>query len=229
MSMNGLNKITDKILAEAHEEADRVLAEARQACDTITADAAIRADEIRERLFDDAEIRAAKMIAEAKSFVASKKQDRLLEVKSRLVNEAFERTRENYLQYDVEKYSELLGGLLCAAVLEQAKAEKRLRSESGDDHASETDPYEVSMNRRDLDRFGKNTVEHAVKKLSGKLSQATLARIVLCEQPEQIDGGLILRCANVELDYSLSHLFDELKQKLASDVYHALFDARWQR
>ena len=38
MATNGLNKITDRILAQAKEEADRILAEAEADCEKIRAD-----------------------------------------------------------------------------------------------------------------------------------------------------------------------------------------------
>ena len=46
MAINGLNKITGKILSEAQAKADKILADAQAECDRINAEYAERADKI---------------------------------------------------------------------------------------------------------------------------------------------------------------------------------------
>ena len=53
--MNGLDRITDRILAEAQERADRILADAEAERDRITADYTARAEQIRTTLSAEAE------------------------------------------------------------------------------------------------------------------------------------------------------------------------------
>ena len=50
MATNGIDRITDKILADAQAKADRILADAQAECDSIKADYDNRAQAIRDQL-----------------------------------------------------------------------------------------------------------------------------------------------------------------------------------
>ena len=82
MSMNGLERITEKILAEAREEADRILSSAEAECARIREEYTARADEIRTRLSSEAERAGTDMIAQAKATAATQKRNALLQCKS---------------------------------------------------------------------------------------------------------------------------------------------------
>ena len=228
MSLNGLEKITDKILADANERAARILADAEAQSEAITAEYQARANAIKEELFEAAEREGMGQVSRAKATVATAKRNLLLATKSELIDDVFDSALDGTKKLADENYTDLLVGLLCAAMLEELEAEEKSRLYDELD-AEAPESYEVLLNERDRDRVGKAVVEGARKKLEGKADAKKLSRLTLSKQTVAIDGGLILRCGDVEANCSFSLLFAQLRQELEGDVSRALFDARGQR
>lgn len=226
MSLNGLEKITGRILSDAEEKANAILAEAAAECERISAEYAARAEQIRATLTAEAEAQSVERISRIKSAAATAKRNSLMQTKSELIDGVFASALEQTLQLETEKYATLLTGLLCAALLEQAESEATNLALYGKEETGAPDAYEVLMNQRDKDRCGKAVIDGAKARLSGKVSAAQLAKLRLCERPVAIDGGLILRCGSVEANCSLSLLFASLREDLEADVMHALFQVK---
>ena len=216
MSMNGLERITEKILAEAREEADRILSSAEAECARIREEYAARADEIRARLSAEAERVGTDMIAQAKATAATQKRNLVLETQSQLIDEVFEIALAQVSGQEGEKYVETLAGLLSAA-------EEISRTLYGEEDAMAPERYEILMSARDLDRYGEAVLDAVRKKLGAKLEAQTLNKLVLSRQTLSTNGGLVLRCGNIEANCSLSLLFAQLREELESEVSHALF------
>jgi V/A-type H+-transporting ATPase subunit E len=224
--MNGLDKITERILAEAQAEADKILSEAQAECDRISADYAARAEQIRSTLTEEAMRDAREYIMRAKSTAATNKRNLLLQTRGALLDEVFASTLEQIHGMEAEKYAEILVGLLCAAFTEQLEAERLALRLSSEDESVEPESYEVVMNLRDRDRIGVSVLAAAKKRLSAKADPAKLNKLVLSSKTAGIDGGLILRCGDVETNCSLSLIFAELREKLEAEVGRALFEVK---
>ena len=226
MAINGLNKITDKILSEAQAKADKILADAQAECDRINAEYAERAEKIRSEISTEAEKGGMEYVARIRSTAATTKRNLLLQTKSDLIDGVFESVLEQTRNLELAKYNEILIGLLSAALLEQIDAEETSLSLYGEEEAMAPDAYEVLFNQRDRDRCGKLVIEGVQKHLSGKVSAEKLARLTLATQVANIDGGLVLRCGNIESNCSLSILFAQLREGLESEVARTLFDVK---
>ncbi len=226
MAINGLNKITDKILSEAQAKADKILADARAECDRINAEYAERAEKIRSEISTEAEKGGMEYVARIRSAAATSKRNLLLQTKSDLIDGVFESVLEQTRNLELAKYNEILIGLLAAALLEQIESEETSRTLYGEEEALAPDAYEVLFNQRDRDRCGKLVIEGVQKHLSGKVSADKLSRLTLAAQTVSIDGGLILRCGSVESNCSLSILFAQLREGLEAEVARTLFETR---
>ena len=226
MAINGLNKITDKILSEAQAKADKILADAQAECDRINAEYAERAEKIRSDISAEAEKGGMEYVARIRSTAATSKRNLLLQTKSDLIDGVFTGVLEQTRNLELEKYNEILIGLLSAALLEQLEAEDISRNLYGEEDAMAPECYEVILNQRDRDRCGKAVVEGAQKHLSGKVAAEKLNLLTLSGQTVAIDGGLILRCGSVESNCSFSLLFAQLRESLESEVARTLFEAR---
>lgn len=226
MALNGLDKITDKIMAEARAEADEILAQAQAECDRISAEYEAKAEQIRKEVSDHAEKVGTDWVTRAKSSAGTQKRNRILSVQSELLNAVFDDTLEEMRDLDVEKYTSLLIGLLTAAMIEQIEAEYTSRTLYGEEDAMQPTSYEVLMNTRDRDRCGEAVLNGTRRKLMGKIPAERLACLTLGARPVEIGGGLILRCGDVESNCSLDMLFAQLRQELEAEVSHALFDVR---
>ena len=230
MSVNGLEKITEKILADARERAAAILAQAEADCREITADYAARADGIRERLSSDAERRGEDMVARARSAAAMKKRNLLLEQRSDLIDGVFVSAAEWVRSLQDEPYAELLAGLLASSVLELTETETKNLALYGDEteESDVAELLELLLNKKDRDRVGAAVLEIAKKKLSGKVAPERLQTLVLAKDTADIDGGVILRAGDVEFNCSFAMLFSLLKRELEADVSRALFAPRGQ-
>ena len=223
MSMNGLERITEKILAEAREEAARILSSAEAESARIREEYTARADEIRARLSAEAERTGTDMIAEAKATAATKKRNLLLETQSRMIDEVFELALAQVSGQEGEKYVEILAGLLSAAVLEQVEAEEISRTLYGEEDAMAPDSYEILLSARDREPYGEAVLAAVRKKLTARVEKEKLDKLVLSKQTLSANGGLVLRCGNIEANCSLSLLFAQLREELEAEVSHALF------
>ena len=223
--MNGLEKITDKILAEAQEKADKILADADAECARLTAEYDARAAGIREKLSAEAERAGMDYVSRAKATATNAKRNLLLQTKSDLIDEVFDSALEGTKKLTNDHYVELLAGLLAAAMLEQLESEENDKALYGEE-SEVPEAYEVLLNQKDRDRVGALVIETAKKKLTGKTSGEKLSRLCLSSKTVAIDGGLILRFGAVEANCSLSLLFAQLREELEGEVSHALFDAR---
>ncbi|MBQ9773319.1 MAG: hypothetical protein IJW30_01490 [Clostridia bacterium] len=228
MSLNGLEKITDKIMAQAQERADKILADAAAQCEQISATYAGRAEAIKESLSADAERVGMDHVSRAKATATNAKRNLLLQTKSDLIDEVFDGALDGTKKLANETYIDLLAGLLAAAMLEQLETEQENLTLYGEDEAEAPEAYEVLMNQRDREKLGKSVIEAAQKKMNGKAPAEKLARLCLSDKAVGIDGGLILRFGAVESNCSLSLLFAQLRQELEGEVSRALFDPRTQ-
>ena len=226
MAINGLNKITDKILSEAQAKADKILADAEAECDRINAEYAERAEKIRSDISTEAEKGGMEYVARIRSTAATSKRNLLLQTKSDLIDGVFASVLEQTRTLELDKYNEILVGLLSAALLEQIESEEISRTLYGEEEALAPECYEVIFNQRDRDRSGKTVVEGVQNHLSGKVAPEKLARLTLSSQSANIDGGLILRCGSVESNCSLSILFAQLREGLESEIARTLFEAK---
>lgn len=226
MAMNGLEKITDKILAEAGAESQKILAEAEEECARIRATYAEKALAIRLRVADEAEREGIDLVSRSKNGAATQKRNALLRVRGELVDETFDMTLMALRSQSDEKYTEMLTGLLCAAFLEQMEAEITGRTLYGEEDAIAPERYEVLFNSSDRDRYGAAVLAGARLRLAAKVDAEKLEMLTLSDQTVNIDGGLILRCGEVESNCSLSLLFADLRRELEAEVSRAPFDLK---
>ena len=226
MSVNGLEKITDKILADARERAQEILSRAEAESAEITKAYEVRADEIRERLSADAERRGEDMVSRGRSAAAMKKRNLLLEQRSQLIDGVFTSAKDWVLSLSAEQYAELLAGLLASALYELISANARNQAMYGEE-SDEAESYEVLLNKKDRDAVGESVIALTKKKLQGKVDVEAIEKLSL-GKPVAIDGGVILCAGEVEFNCSLSMLFSQLKRELEAEVNEALFAPRGQ-
>ena len=224
MSVNGLERMTERILAEARERREAILADARATCEEISAESTRRAEELRRRLAQEAEDAASAIIAEARSSAAAKRQELLQARRSALTGEVFARVLSEVASMEREKYTELLGGLLAAAIYDFCRTEAENRALYGDEEEGEDAPFEVVLNKKDRDACGAAVLDAARKKLAGKVPEEALASLRLSSQVKKMQGGLILCHGPVECNCSFEMLFAELRRELESEVSRTLFD-----
>ena len=220
--MNGLDKITDRILTDAKDKARRILEEAQNDCRQAAQDYADKADAIRDRIATRTMQEGEALIARARSSAAMTRRDILIATKAKLLNEAFEAAKAQICDTDYGKYRELLVALLSCALLEQAQNEQT-SLELGDE-IEEFEVFEVLMTKADKERFGTAVLEGARKVTERRIGSARTEKLRLSEEDADIEGGLILRYGNVETNCSISALLAGMRRELEPKISAILFD-----
>jgi len=196
--MNGIEKITGRISADAQQEIDQISAaaeaEAREITaryeaqskreyDEILARGKVRAQEREERLASVARLEAKKLV---------------LAAKQEMLDKAFEYAHNELLELPEQDYVKLLSGLAAAA------------SRSGRE--------QVILSQKDRTRFGKQVVTAANEKLGPNAS------LTLSEESRPVKGGLILSDGKVEVNCTFETLIRLQKGKIAGEVAKILFE-----
>lgn len=222
--MTGLSKITDKILDEARREAEAKLAEADAECGRISGEYAKKAKNITEAANAAAKGEATEIAQRAHSGERTLKKNALLRVQSEMIDRAFEVAKKEVDELEGEARLELTTGLMCAALLAEYDAEKERKALYGEDEEeSEPRVYEVMLNPRDREKMGTALINNFKRRTVGKEMGDLPERVRLSDDTVNINGGLVLRCGNVEINNSTEAIFSYIRPRLEAEVAKILF------
>lgn len=219
--MTGVEKITDRIAADAAKEAQATLGAAEVECRKLAEEYGNRTIGERDRVAERAQAEGQRMIERAKSTADMNHRAVLLAAKSALIDEVYEKARAKILDTDFGKYRELLTALLVSALLELAQSEEASAA-LGD----ETEPYdriEVLFNHDDREKYGAAVVTEVRRRNERRIGTARLEKLCLSENTAAIDGGLVIRYGNIETNCSLSVLLAEMRRETEGKVASILF------
>lgn len=221
--MTGLDKIIDRILADAKENARMILEAAQKDCRACAEAHAARAEVLRQEIIDKAEAECEAIVASAKSTAATTARDIILTKRAALIDHAFEEAKKELLDTEFDKYSELLTALLTSALIEEARTADATAAYG--DEATEFDTYEVIFNARDRAAYGEAVVENARRAVVRHIGAERAEKLMLSDKTANIDGGLILRFGNIEANCSLAMLMTQMRKDLEQKIAKTLFQA----
>ena len=198
--MNGINKITDRIAAEAEAEASAVLAQAEEAAAAVRADFAAQAKELGESMLRQGteEIEQKVQRADRSSRLEAKKD--ILSLKQELVAQAYRRAMEKILALPEADYIAFLA------------------REAG--NAALTGQEEILLNQADHDRVGEK-VAAAANALAAK--RGLPGELKLSDKTRPINGGVVLRQGDIEVNCTLDSLLELSRGSLDAEVARILF------
>ena len=193
--MNGIEKITQRITAEAQAEIDRVLGEARAEAEKITAKYQAQADSEAAEL--DAKNKKAAAEREERLAGTAQMEARkaALAAKQEMVEKAYELALKKLCSLPEEKYVDVLAKLLS--------------------QASATGKEEVIFSAKDRSKAGKAAVE--------KVNKDGKKQLTLSGETRSIPGGFILRSEKVEVNCAFDTLVRLQKADTAGEVVNKLF------
>ena len=193
--MNGIERITQRISADAQAGIDQALGEARAEAEKILAKYRAQADAEAA----DLDARNQKAAAEREERLAGTAQmearKAALAAKQEMVEKAYELALKKLCSLPEEKYAAVLAELLI--------------------QASSTGKEEVIFSDKDRRKVGKAAVEQA-NKAGGK-------KLTLSGETRSIPGGFILRSGSVEVNCAFDTLVRLQKAETAGDVVKELF------
>ena len=220
--MTGLSRITDKILEEARRDAAQRLAEADAECKRISEEYAEKAKNITEASNAAAKSEATEIAIRTRATEKTMQKNIMLELQSEMIDRAFETAKKEIRELDGEARLELLTGLLCAALWSEYEAEQQ-RADIYGDGDGEQRIYEILLEKRDRDKLGEALLTSFKRKIVGKDMGDLPDRVRLSDDVANIDGGLVLRVGNVEINNSVDAIFSYLRPRLEAEVARILF------
>lgn len=198
--MNGIDKITARIQAEADAENAKALDGAEQEAAAALEEYKRAADAEYASLMADAEASAASQKEQLISAARLEVNKQLLAQKQELLAEAFDKAAAELRAMPTEQYLSLLTKLAVAA--------------------SRTGREEIILNAADRAAYGEQTVAGANAALTAAGREAQLT---LSADTYDMDGGLVLKDGRIEVNCSLASLIENRREELSVEVARILF------
>ena len=222
--MNGIEKITEKIIAEARAQAAVITESAREKALAISKGYADRAGEVRQSLNKAASDEAESIVARAKASLETAQRSALLAEQAAIIDEVFSEAYNSIRELEGEKYVAFLAALASAALSEMTDtAEKNLELYGPDEDGEEIEKYELLLCKSDRDKYAEPLIEAIRRSVIGKVSPEIIEKLVISKDIANIDGGVILRYGSIESNCSLALLFERTRASLEGQVSKLLF------
>ena len=199
--MNGIDRITDRIEADAREQAKAIIAEAAAQCAEIRKENGKKAQERYLQLIRNGTKDCESGLERRKSAAEMDAKKSVLALKQDCVAEAFDMAKRRLADMPEDSYVGFLASLAASAAADG----------SG----------EIVLSARDRERCGKAVLERANAALAAK---GLTPALTLAADSREISGGLILRQGGVEVNCSIEALVEALKGPMTADVARTLFE-----
>ena len=199
--MNGIDRITDRIEADAREQAKAIIAEAEAKCAEIRKENEKKAQERYLELIRNGTKDCESGLERRKSAAEMDAKKSVLALKQDCVAEAFDMAKRRLADMPEDSYVGFLASLAASAAADG----------SG----------EIVLSARDRERCGKAVLERANAALAAK---GLTPALTLDADSREISGGLILRQGGVEVNCSIEALVEALKGPMTADVARTLFE-----
>ncbi len=192
--------IIEKIRSDAEKEAEEILESYRKKVTDIEVQKSREIEKIRSDAEEKGKHQAEESVRRMLSSSQMESRQNLLDLKQKLIDEAFREAYDRIKQLKVQEYVQFLSTLL-----EQVAV-------TGDEEvvAAKSDAKKISSSLI-------GSVNRRLKK-SGKLGKITLSKEII-----DSDGGFILRRERKEINATLSVLFGNAREELESEVASILF------
>ena len=199
--MNGIEKITGRIEADAQEQAKAIAAEAEAKCAEIRADYDKQAqDQYWARVRDG--VKACEDRVQRMGRLAEMEARKsVLALKQEMVSASFDKACEMVVSLPQAQYIELLAKLAADAAV------------TGDE--------ELVLNARDKAAVGQAVVKAANAKLEAKGVKAGLS---LADTEGSFAGGLILHRGNIEVNCTAELLVELCREEMSATLAGVLFE-----
>lgn len=191
--MNGIDKMTQQILAEAQEQADQMLAEARKSADDALKEAG-ETCEVRQREAGRAlELELREFSARASSARDLARRRAILEAKQAIISQIIEKTCEKLRKAETAEYFESLRRMF----------EKFGHGEAG----------QMFLSAADLARMPKD-----FKEAVSEIAREKGGSIEVSEEPGQISDGFLLVYGGIEENCTFEALVEADRSRLQDQV-----------
>lgn len=219
--MTGIDKITERILAEGRERASQIVLQAEEDCKRIATEYAERTETTRREIRDNSIAECERLVNEARDTAEAIHNEIMEKARRSVVDEVISGAKRKLCNSQHNKYRELLIALLSSALIEQDREERIIAARDEDYVLPER--YEVLMNDLDRDTFGEEVVEVGRRLAERRIGAEKAARVVISYDRVNIDGGLMLRVGEDVVDCSLDTLLSRIYEQMKTELDNCLF------
>ena len=198
--MAGAEKIVERILADARQQAEAIVAEAKEKAAGILAQGEKEAERSRQEILERARTTAEERRRRIVTIAELEGRKALLAAKEALLEEAFTTALQELQQLDVPTYQRIIRSLLLASV--------------------ETGSEEVVVSPADKDRVTPAFIEKINKELR---NQGRKGNLTLVMENRPLEGGFILRSGGVDINNSFAAILKMQRDELEPEVAAILF------
>lgn len=199
--MNGLEKITQRITAEAEAEASATIAAAQGRCEDIKAKYDALAQEAYWKLIKDGGRELEQQVGRIGTSAAMEAKKSVLSMKQSYVDKALEKSLDAVRELPPERYIAFLSLLAANAVV--------------------TGTEELVFSSADKTAYGE-----AVRKAANELlkKRGVKAELTVADDTGSFKGGLIVRRGHVDANCTVETLIEMKRVDLAPEIASILFD-----
>ncbi|MBR6951314.1 MAG: V-type ATP synthase subunit E [Oscillospiraceae bacterium] len=198
--MNGIERLTARIQAEAEAENAAALESAQRQAEEILEKYRQSAEEEYSRLVEEAGQTASRQKEQLISAARLEAGKQVLITKQEQLQLAFDKAAEQLLALPADRYAELLVRLVVSA--------------------SRTGKETILLNAADRKAYGEAVTERANRALA---EQGRPAELTLAAETRNIDGGAVLKDGNIEVNCSLASLIEARREELSVETARSLF------
>lgn len=216
--MNNIDKILDKIRAQGEAKAAQIRERTDAEIAQLNTDCENRLRDMRLKNAAKCEKEREVILRRAQSSLAMRRREIMLGARVGLLDKAYAEAEKFLTEMDREAYSALLSRLLANALADRV-SEQRALLECGEE--SSGGEFEVAFNKKDRNELGKSVIKDALAMLSEQVAEAPVVK--LAQHAEQIQGGFILRSADVECDCSIHTLVTASRSSTEAEAAQVLF------
>ncbi len=212
--MNGIEKITSQIIADAEKYAEKIRLNCQEQCEQAKSTEKARAEAVCEEERRKCELECAGVAERALSSARVIERNILLDAKNAKLDGIFMLAKDRLAELDEEVYFDfLLKNLKKAAELLNAPED-----DGFEDVGTDKELYTLILNASDKVDLGKKLINSTEKLISERG-----CKMELSDKCADISGGFILsRCAR-ELDCSFETLLRGASQSMRQEVNEILF------
>lgn len=197
--MTGLEKITDRILAEARAQADEIRGQAEEEAGAVLREAEESLLRLREEAKEREALVKKELEARARSSASLKKRQLILAAKQDMIREQLEKAHQSLLEMGAEEYF---------SFIEQMVRQSALPKEG-----------EIRFSERDLKRLPDG--------FDKCLNQAAAERggsLKIGSEPAHVDGGFLLDYGGIEENCSFQALLTARRDECSDQIQKLLFE-----
>ena len=199
--MNGIEKITGRIEAEAKAKAAEISAEAEAKASEIRAENEKKAQEKYWELIREGTADCEAMIAREKRMAEMESKKEILALKQDMVSESFDKACDMIINLPENEYVSFMARMAADAAA------------SGSE--------EIVFNERDKSVRGTAVVKAANELLAAKGKEG---KLTVADDTKNIMGGFVLRQGGIEINCSVETMVDLQRNDMASSLAAVLFE-----